>query len=185
MEQDLVVAIQFGGSPGVPPTSAGWPTHYVEEWVGMAHVFQSQLMSLIARASSTDSLTSAIVCVESGWTWLPSLMWRLDKEWKGLRREVPWVKRAPSEYIRDNVRFTLQPTDAPPEPKFLLETLEQIGSDEILLFSTDWPHWQYDSPARRSRSICHQRRPRRFCATTPAPSTSSHRLLLTPQGGIP
>lgn len=147
MEQDLVVAIQFGGSPGVPPTSAGWPTHYVEEWVGMAHVFQSQLMSLIAEGVFDRFPDLRVVCVESGWTWLPSLMWRLDKEWKGLRREVPWVKRAPSEYILENVRFTLQPVDAPAEPEFLLETLEQIGSDDILLFSTDWPHWQYDSPA--------------------------------------
>jgi uncharacterized protein len=113
----------------------------------MAHVFQSQLMSLVAEGVFDQFPELRIVCAESGWTWLPSMLWRLDKEWKGLRREVPWVKRAPSEYILEHVRFTLQPVDAPPEPQFLIETLEQIGSDDLLLFSTDWPHYQYDTPA--------------------------------------
>ena len=112
----------------------------------MAHVFQSQVMSLIAEGVFDRFPELRIVCVESGWTWLPSLMWRLDKEWKGLRREVPWVTRAPSEYIREQIRFTLQPTDAPPDRDVLLEVLDQIGSDDVLLFSTDWPHWQFDTP---------------------------------------
>ena len=33
-----------------------------------------------------------------------------------LRRLVPWVKRAPSEYIREHVRLTIQPLDAPGRP---------------------------------------------------------------------
>jgi predicted TIM-barrel fold metal-dependent hydrolase len=73
-------------------------------------------------------------------------MWRFDKEWKGLRREIPWVRRPPSEYIREHVRLTLQPLDAPPDPAQLLQIVEQLGSDELLLFSTDYPHWHFDAP---------------------------------------
>ena len=54
-----------------------------------------------------------VAFLESGWTWIPSHMWRFDKEWKNLRRLVPWVKRAPSEYIREHVRVAIQPLDAP------------------------------------------------------------------------
>jgi predicted TIM-barrel fold metal-dependent hydrolase len=146
LEHDLVVSVQFGGAPGVPPTSAGWTTHYVEEWVGMAHVFQSQVMSMVVEGVFDRFPELRVACAESGWTWLPSLMWRLDKEWKGLRREVPWVKRPPSAYIREHMRFTLQPTDAPEDRTQLTEVLDQLGSDDLLLFSTDWPHWHYDSP---------------------------------------
>ena len=28
-----------------------------------------------------------------------------------------------------------------------MEILEQLGSDDLLLFSTDWPHYHYDTPA--------------------------------------
>jgi predicted TIM-barrel fold metal-dependent hydrolase len=82
---------------------------------------------------------------EAGFTWLPPFMWRSDKIWRGVRREVPWVKEAPSELIKRQVRFTLQPVDAPennPEP--LARVLDQIGSDEMLLFATDFPHWHFD-----------------------------------------
>jgi predicted TIM-barrel fold metal-dependent hydrolase len=42
------------------------------------------------------------------------------------------------------VRFTLQPDNAPPETAMLERVFEHIGSDDILLFSTDYPHWHYD-----------------------------------------
>ena len=71
-------------------------------------------------------------------------MWRLDKEWRGLRRDIPWVKRPPSEYIRQHIRITLQPMDAPPSPGQLLEVIGQLDSDEMLMFATDHPHWHFD-----------------------------------------
>ena len=62
-----------------------------------------------------------------------------------MRAEVPWLDRPPADIIRERVRFTLQPLDLPPDdPGKLLRTLEHIGSDELLLFSTDYPHWHFD-----------------------------------------
>jgi predicted TIM-barrel fold metal-dependent hydrolase len=143
---DLVIGIHFGGAPGNPPTPSGWPSYYLEEYVGMSTIFQSQVLSLIAEGVFDRFPTLRVALIEGGWTWLPAWMWRLDKEWKGLRREVPWVRRAPSEYIREHIRLTLQPMDAPPNPQYLLQIIDQLGSDELLLFSTDYPHWHFDSP---------------------------------------
>ena len=59
--------------------------------------------------------------------------------------EVPWLDRPPGEIVRQHVRFTLQPVDAPAaHPEILARTIEHIGSDDFLLFSTDYPHWQFD-----------------------------------------
>ena len=86
-----------------------------------------------------------IVLAESGFTWLPSLLRRTAKEWRGVRSEVPWIDRSPAEIVADQVRLTLQPVDAPnDDPSILARTLEHIGNDRMLLFSTDYPHWQFD-----------------------------------------
>jgi predicted TIM-barrel fold metal-dependent hydrolase len=146
IRHQLVAGIQFGGAPGTPPTASGWPTYYAEEAVGMAHVFQTQLASLIAEGTFAELPDLRVTMVEGGWTWLPSLMWRLDKNWKALRREIPWTVQPPSEYIRQHVRFTTQPVDAPANPTHLRQIVDQLGSDDLLLHSTDYPHWHADDP---------------------------------------
>ena len=143
---DLVAGIHFGGAPGNPPFPSGWPSHYFEEHAGMAQVFQSQLASIVSEGVLDLFPNLRIVLSEGGFTWLPAFMWRFDKEWRNLRRLVPWVKRAPSEHIRDHVRLTIQPLDAPPTPQQMLETIEQIGADHLLLFATDYPHRHTTDP---------------------------------------
>jgi predicted TIM-barrel fold metal-dependent hydrolase len=61
--------------------------------------------------------------------------------------ETPHLKRLPSEYIRDHVWVTTQPMEEPDTRKHLLDTIEWIGWDK-LLFATDYPHWDWDDPAR-------------------------------------
>ncbi len=137
---DLVAAISFGGAPGVPPTPSGWPSYYFEEYAGMAQVFQSQLVNIVAEGVFDQFPTARVALLEAGFTWLPAFMWRLDKEWRNLRRLVPWVKRPPAAYIKEHVRFTIQPLDAPPDPRHLLQVIDQIGSDDLLLYASDYPH---------------------------------------------
>ena len=110
----------------------------------MAQPFQSQLMSMIVEGVFDRFPTLRVACVESGWGWLPPFLWRFDKEWKGLRREIPWTKRLPSEYVREHVRFTLQPIDGPPDGERMRHLIGQLGSDELLMFSSDYPHWHFD-----------------------------------------
>jgi uncharacterized protein len=144
--QDLVAGVHFGGAPGNPPTPSGWPSYYFEEYAGMAQVFATQATSLITEGIFDRWPSLRVTLIEGGFTWLPAHMWRFDKEWRNLRRLVPWVKRAPSLYIREHMRVTIQPLDAPPEPQHLLEVVEQLGSDELLLYASDYPHLHHADP---------------------------------------
>jgi len=140
----LTIGIHAGGMTGYPIMPVGWPSHYIEDYVSQSQAFQSQLISLVSEGVFKKFPSLKVVMMESGFTWMPALMWRFDKNWKGLRREVPWVDRLPSEIIRDHIRLTVQPVDEAPEPDHLFETMQQLDSEDMLLFSTDYPHWHFD-----------------------------------------
>ncbi|HET8996183.1 MAG TPA: amidohydrolase family protein [Acetobacteraceae bacterium] len=143
----LPVGIHAGSTYRHPVTAVGWPSYWTEDYVNQAPGFQSQLTSLIAEGVFTKFPDLTVVLMESGVTWLPAYLWRLTKFWKGLRSEIPWVADPPSSVVRDRVRLTLQPFDGPPDPASVMRVMEHIGSDETLLFSTDYPHWQFDALA--------------------------------------
>jgi predicted TIM-barrel fold metal-dependent hydrolase len=146
VRHDLPLCIRFGGAPRTPPTPTGWPSCYIEEYTGMAEVIESQVLCLIAEGVFDYFPTLRVALIEVGFIWLPSRMWRLDKEWKGMRREIPWVKQRPYDIIRQHVRLTVQPLDAPTSRELLLQIIEQMDSDERLMFSTDHPHLHFDAP---------------------------------------
>jgi predicted TIM-barrel fold metal-dependent hydrolase len=140
----LSIGVHAGSTYRHAITSNGWPSYHLEDYAAHAQAFQSNLLSLVHEGVFTKFPTLKFVLIESGFTWLPAFMWRANKTWRGVRAEVPWVDRAPGDFIRDHVRFTLQPTDAPPTGEDMEKLLQQIGSDDMLLFSTDYPHWQFD-----------------------------------------
>ena len=145
VEHDLVIGIHFGGAPGHPPTPAGWPSTYLEEHAGMAQAFQSQVISMVIEGVFERFPTLRVSLIEGGFAWMPSLMWRLDKDWKGLRSNTPWVKRWPSEYMRDHLRLTVQPIGTLPDERYIAHVIDQMESDSMLMFATDYPHWHYDT----------------------------------------
>ncbi|HEX4262045.1 MAG TPA: amidohydrolase family protein [Acetobacteraceae bacterium] len=142
----LPVGIHAGSAYRHPVTNVGWPSYYAEDYASHATSFQSQLLSLVAEGVFAKFPSLCVVLIESGFTWLPAFVWRLEKFWRGLRMEVPWVSRPPGEIVREHVRLTLQPIDAP-DPATLARVVEQLGSDRLLLFSTDYPHWQFEGAA--------------------------------------
>ncbi len=140
----LPVAIHLGSAYRQAPTALGWPSTYVEDYVHQAQAFQGQLGSLVSHGVFNQHPGLKVVLSESGITWLPPFMWRFSKNWRGLRMEIPWVDRAPIEIIREHVRLTLQPIDAPDGGDALLRVIEHLGSEDMLLYSSDYPHWQFD-----------------------------------------
>jgi len=140
----LPIGIHAGSSYRYAPTSIGWPSYAFEDYVAQSGAFENQLLSLVAEGVFAKYPALKVVFMESGFAWLPAFLWRANKTWRGVRAETPWVKRAPGEIIRDHVRITLQPVDEPPNREQLDRLIEQIGSDEMLLFSTDFPHWHFD-----------------------------------------
>jgi predicted TIM-barrel fold metal-dependent hydrolase len=133
-----------GGTP--PPTPAGYPTRYLEWHTCLSQNYMAHLVSLVCEGVFEKFPNLKFVMLEGGIAWLPHLMWRLDKNYKGLRSSVPWLKRMPSAYIRDHCMFSTQPIEEPQDPQELISIFDMIDAENILMFSSDYPHWDNDMP---------------------------------------
>lgn len=149
----LPVAIHAGSAYRQAPTSTGWPTYFLEDYVAEAQAFESALLSMLSEGVFEEFPNLTVVLAESGAAWLPSFIWRANKTWRGVRAEVPWAKRPPGEVVRRHVRLTTAPLDLPDDPERLRRFMAQLGSDEMLLFSTDYPHWHFDGMAALPRHL--------------------------------
>lgn len=143
----LPIGIHAGSTYRHPVTPVGWPSYFTEDYVNQTPAMQSQLTSLVAEGVFAKFPNLTVVLMESGVTWLPAWEWRLTKFWKGLRSEIPWVADPPGSIVRDRVRLTLQPFDGPPNAATVMRVMDHFRSDEMILFSTDYPHWQFDGLA--------------------------------------
>jgi predicted TIM-barrel fold metal-dependent hydrolase len=130
---------------GHASSGAGAPTYYLEEHNTFGTIMQAVLTSLIFEGVFERFPRLKVVAVEGGFTWAPSLAWRMDKHWSRLRVEVPHVTRSPSEYLRQNVWFTTQPMEETRKQAHLRDVIDWLGWDR-LMFSSDYPHWDFDDP---------------------------------------
>ncbi|WP_200834479.1 amidohydrolase family protein [Amycolatopsis alkalitolerans] len=127
------------------PTALGFHRYFVEWHTLVPQVFMSELVSLIFNGVFDKHPELKVFMIEGGFTYVPHLMSRADQQYKELRSEVPWVKRMPSDIIRQQVRFATQPTEEMSLTQFM-RLIDWCESDELFCFSTDYPHWDFDSP---------------------------------------
>ena len=140
---NLPIGVHAGSLYHHPPM-AGWGSFAYEDYVAQSFSFENQVMSLVAEGVFQKFPGLKFVLMESGVTWLPAGLWRFNKTWRGVRSEIPWVKRVPGDIVRENIRLTIQPFDAPDGAGRLERWCEQMKSDRMLLFSTDFPHWHFE-----------------------------------------
>jgi uncharacterized protein len=127
---------------------AGWPSYYLEEHVWNGNVMAAGVMSMICSGVFEELPALRVVLQETGISWGAATMWALDSAWELLRDEVPHLKRPPSEYFRDHFWFTTQPIEEPEQPEHLARAFEHMGMGDHIMFATDYPHWDFDSPTQ-------------------------------------
>ena len=127
---------------------SGWPSYYLEEHVGYALAMQYVLLSLVCEGVFEAFDQLKVLLTEGGALWTSALRWTLDGAWELLRDEVRHLSRPPSEYIREHVWYTTQPMEEPDDPLQFVQAMEHGRLRGRLLFASDYPHWDFDSPAQ-------------------------------------
>jgi len=139
-ERSLQIGLHAWGRAGKAPTPSGFTTTYLEDYLGNQTIAQAQVLSFVSEGVFERFPDLRVAVMECGFAWLPPLLWRFDKDWKGVWREVPWLKRRPSEYVRESFRFTTSPAHLPSDPGAIDQLLEMMDGAGLLMYASDYPH---------------------------------------------
>jgi predicted TIM-barrel fold metal-dependent hydrolase len=164
VETGLPIVYHQSGNEGCYATSmgpaGGIPRSYGERHVVLTQVGAANITDLVVGGVFERFPDLRVVMVEWGFSWLSTLMARLDHFWLQDPDRAPLVKKLPSEYIAEHVTFTTQPLDEP-DTKDELDSLFAIPHIErMLLFSSDYPHYDTDDPDFIIKRIPHAMRSR-------------------------
>ena len=147
-EMDLPIFLHITAAEfthqGVPMAPFGTMENFSERRVSYAFLGPPVLNSLMFNGVFERFPKLKFAFAEFGFSWAVGLMCRMDATWRFARAGTPWVKRPPSEYVRERVRFGTQPMDDP-SPEDMSKLISLLGP-ECLMFSTDYPHWDLDAP---------------------------------------
>ena len=167
----LVVMTHFGGEGAGAvnaPTAAGYPSYYLEMRMARPQIAQAHTVSLVCEGVFEKFPALKWLFLEIDVWWIPGLMWHFDADWKAVRDYTPWVKRLPSEYIRQHLRFGTQPMEQPPRREDFATLLGWLHAGEILVYASDFPHWDWDEPRAAAADLPRHPREKIFGANARA-----------------
>jgi hypothetical protein len=134
---------------GALPASGGAVLQYrLEMFATLHHPMAHHLTSMIVHGTFEKFPGLRIIVVEEGVAWLPWLLTQLDANHELMRHESKWVRRVPSEYLREHLGVSTQPIEASiDDRRRLVDYLRTVeGIEDMICFSSDYPHWDADEP---------------------------------------
>lgn len=129
-------------------TGTGTPNFYFEEHALIATWNFPLVASLIFEGVFERFPNLKIGLIELGWSWVVPYAWRLDKAFDMMRGEVRHLTKKPSEYIAEHFSFSTQPIEEPERLEWFDDVFDlhrQVMGNK-LMYSSDYPHWDFDPP---------------------------------------
>jgi predicted TIM-barrel fold metal-dependent hydrolase len=156
VEHDLVVTSHVGTFyQQMTPLHQG--TRTWAELVGISPVSISMAYvgSMIMQGLFDKFPTLRVIMKEGGFWWVPEFKARADDYYlahpgdiklteRKLESGEQFLSKLPSEYFESNIRFSSQPVCFPRDPKHFKMLMELCNGEDMLLYSSDWPHATFD-----------------------------------------
>jgi predicted TIM-barrel fold metal-dependent hydrolase len=140
----LVVLVHTESAAGTdfPPTSAGYQRLAAEYHATHSLNYIFHHASLFAEGTFRWVDDLRFVFADGGFDGLWPLLWRIDKDWRGNRGELPAATAPPHTILRDHVRFVAHRQEGPADPTAHQDWLAASESaGELLMFGSNYPHW--------------------------------------------
>jgi len=149
-EHGLPVAIKAEGGVGVEyfPTMTGLPRTHIEFSALQRDRFFFHLASFIAEGTFDRFPGLRILFSDGGFDMMTPAMWRMDIDWPITRTEVPWVKKLPTDYLREHVRLVASRVEGPPDDDqdLVKEWAARTNAAGLLVYGSSYPHWSSARP---------------------------------------
>jgi predicted TIM-barrel fold metal-dependent hydrolase len=156
---DMAVGIHTGGETTIHGAAThiaagGPPLTRFQRHVVMGQPIQHYLLSMIVYGVFDKYPGLRLILKEPGVGWLPSFMWEIDAHRDQLESEGVFLKRWPSDYIRNHVWISSQPLEEPSRPRDLTDLLSTFDwLEDRICFSSDYPHHDTDDADYIGRRI--------------------------------
>jgi predicted TIM-barrel fold metal-dependent hydrolase len=148
----LPVAMHFAGhganSLGSTPVGS-FPRHVEYHSVAYPLVYVGHLLSWITGGVFDRFPEFRFAFLEGGFLWHRPVIARLARHWAEFGAENDASKRDPFDYVREHVRFATQPIEEHEQaPEDVARLMELAEANRTLMFSSDYPHYDFDHPLR-------------------------------------
>lgn len=146
----LPVAVHADVETGVEfaPTPAG----YLHSFFGFSclqpFTFVNHLASMMVEGVLDHLPSLRLVFADGGFDLLGPMMWRLDKDYRPMRVDMPWMKRLPSDYLAEQVRFVTDRMDGPIDADVASEWRSMVDADSLLVYGSNYPNWDFLHPGQ-------------------------------------
>jgi predicted TIM-barrel fold metal-dependent hydrolase len=124
---------------------------------GQTFEHRAEVSSVLCRGVPAKCPDLRFVCLEAGLSWVPFL-YRLDTEVLSRPNETPLLEKRPTEYFKDQFWVSCQPMEEVQGFAGIEHLAEFCGGWDRVVFSSDWPHWDFDSPAIVREVVPHEHR---------------------------
>lgn len=112
--------------------------------VAHSEMHMNNMADMITRGVPVEFPDLNFIFQEAGLGYIPYFMRRFDHEYYSKKYDAPMLDKKPSEYINDQFYFTSQPIEGTDEPGYVNDIARLFNADQNLLFSSDYPHFDYD-----------------------------------------
>jgi predicted TIM-barrel fold metal-dependent hydrolase len=138
-------------SSAFPHNTDQFENHFARQVITHPFSMMSNLVGLMHTGVPVRYPKLKIIFTEAGISWVPHMMWRLDRYGQEYRRQVPFFEDNPSDYMKRQMWFATQPLEEPQNPQHLVEVINQCGGADRIVFASDWPHHDFDHPRALNR----------------------------------
>jgi hypothetical protein len=105
-----------GSYTGAPALSGSVHQNALSRLILMPHLAESNAASLLFEGAFYRFPDLQVFFAGFGFKWVPSLMRRVDQEWRNFRSDMPWLLEEPSHKVLSNMWFSSYPIGEAGEP---------------------------------------------------------------------